>query len=342
MAREEYCCSWYKAAFAGRLQGIIIRLRDGDCDKNEVSLGREKSKPDAIENYLMEHHGTHHQKPILIDFAYKQGEKAVGYLLAVRKKVIAGWNRNCAKIGKDAEDIPFMHVFIVIPVPEVEQMIPRTYESLAPLGQQEGMTGQVEKIEKTNETFKLHQAASKQVFGDAVDRRASAPKPVPEVVSTANKTFKPTALILENTYGLRVCVAVLNACEFNKTRYKWRYREIYIHSKLLLVDDGFFTLGSANLNQRSMVADSEINLATNDPKHAIALRKRIWSQLATEKNNGGDATPKEIWETFDNWMTLMKKNKDRQKSKSPFAIDKKMDGFIVPLDDGRSSTIRVA
>lgn len=38
MAREEYCCSWYKAAFAGRLQGISIRLRDGDCDKNEASL----------------------------------------------------------------------------------------------------------------------------------------------------------------------------------------------------------------------------------------------------------------------------------------------------------------
>ena len=25
MAREEYCCSWYKAAFAGRLQGVSIR-----------------------------------------------------------------------------------------------------------------------------------------------------------------------------------------------------------------------------------------------------------------------------------------------------------------------------
>jgi len=462
---------------------------------NEVSLGRERSKPDLIENYLMEHHGTHHQKPILIDFAYKQGEKAVGYvmglnsltgywdteehavenllreqggaktleeemqglklkndfetqkpyrdyacrieggraliqlhenvenawerasgsartkpyvcgtppsallrkaargnstvqivrtqpeeddftikdiyfnatrvaaggtgylylenqyfqyqewsayLLAVRKKVIAGWNRNCAKIGKGAEDIPVMHVFIVIPVPEVAEMIPRTYETLAPLGQQGGMTGQVNRIDQANKTFELQQAASKHVFGDAVDRRASAPKDLPEVVSTANKTFKPSALILENTYGLRVCVAVLNACELNKARRRWRYREIYIHSKLLLVDDSFFTLGSANLNQRSMVADSEINLATNDPQHATALRKRIWAKLATKKHDGGNATPREIQDTFFNWLSLMKINKDRQKSLSTKTDDKQMEGFIVPLDDGRSSTIRVA
>jgi len=495
MAREEYCCSWYKAAFKNQLQGISIRLRDGDCDKNQASLGRELNKPDFSENYLMEHHGTHHQKPILIDFAYNNGEKAVGYvmglnsltgywdteehavenplreqggaktlkeetqgvkdlhdfetqkpyrdyacridggraliplhenfegaweragggartkpyvcsappsallrkaasgdstvqivrtqpeeddftikdiyfnatrvaaggtgylylenqyfqyqewadhLLAIRKKVIAGWNRNCAKIGKGAEDLPVMHVFVVIPAPETKEMIPRTYETLAPLGQQEGLTGQVKMIDQTNEKARLQQAASKQFFGDAIDRRASAPQDLPEVVSAANKIGKPSELILKETYGLRVCVAVLNACEFNQTRRQWRYREIYIHSKLLLVDDGFFTLGSANLNQRSMAVDSEINIATNDPRHATALRKRIWTQLATKDNSGGNATPQEIELTFINWLKLMKLNKARQKARSSDPEKKQMEGFIVPLDDGRSSTIRVA
>jgi hypothetical protein len=36
----------------------------------------------------------------------------------------------------------------------------------------------------------------------------------------------------------------------------------------------------------------------------------------------------------------MKKNKERQKSPSTAPVDKQMEGFIVPLDDGRSSTIR--
>ena len=495
MAREEYCCSWYKAAFKKNgLEGISIRVRDGDSDKIKTALARESTKPDFAENVAMAHFGTHHQKPILIDFAYQDGRKAVGYvmglnsltdywdtpehcaenllreqgaartknehaqgvdglfdfetlkpyrdyacridggraliplhenfegaweraggvtrekpfvcdkppaallrkaapgdstvqivrtqpeegdftirdiyfnatrvaaagtgylylenqyfqyqewaehLLAIRKKVIAGWDRNCAKIGKGAEDVPVMHVFVVIPAPEMAQMIPRTYDTLATLGQQGGMTGQVRMIDRTNENARLQKTASKQFFGDAVDRRASAPRALPEVVSDANNIDKPSQLILKETFGLRVCVAMLNACEFNQARRQWRYREIYIHSKLLLVDDGFFTLGSANLNQRSMAVDSEINLATNDKRHATELRTRIWSQLTGGKYAGGNATPKEIQETFFNWVALMKKNKDRQKALSTDPVDKQMEGFIVPLDDGRSSTMRL-
>jgi len=36
----------------------------------------------------------------------------------------------------------------------------------------------------------------------------------------------------------------------------------------------------------------------------------------------------------------MKKNKERQKSPSTDPKEKLMEGFIVPLDDGRSSTTR--
>jgi phosphatidylserine/phosphatidylglycerophosphate/cardiolipin synthase-like enzyme len=168
----------------------------------------------------------------------------------------------------------------------------------------------------------------------------SATQATSDVVVAANKIDKPSQLILEKTFGLRVCVAALNACEFNQARRQWRYREIYIHSKLLLVDDGFFTLGSANLNQRSMAADSEINLATNDPRHATALRKRIWSQLTDGKYDGGSATRQEIEQTLNDWVKLMNENKDKQKAQSPDPKKKQMKGFIVPLDDGRSSTTR--
>ena len=495
MAREEYCHSWYKAAFKNRLNNISIRVRDGNSGKNDAALAKEPAKPDLVENALMIHAGTHHQKPILIDFAHKNGEKAVGYvmglnsltdywdtpehcvenqlreqgaaktknqhsqgvkgvfdfetlmpyrdyacridggraliplhenferawdraggmtkakpyvcvsppsallrkpaggdstvqivrtqpeeedftiretyfnatrvaaaatgylylenqyfqyqewaehLLAIRKTVIAGWDRNCAKIGKGTEDLPILHVFVVIPAPERPQMIPRTYDTLAVLGQQDGMTGQVKLIEKTNQNARIEQAASKQFFGDAVDRRASAPQALPDVVAAANKIDKPSELILSDRYGLRVCVAMLNACEFNQARRQWRYREIYIHSKLLLVDDGFFTLGSANLNQRSMAVDSEINLATNDPRHSTELRTKIWSQLTDGSHDGGNATPKEIIETFRNWVKLMKKNKDKQKALSTDPVDKQMKGFIVPMDDERSATLRFA
>lgn len=274
---------------------------------------------------------------LYLENQYFQYEEWAKHLLAIRKKVIAGWNRNCAKIGKGAEDVPVMHVFVVIPAPEAAEMIPRTYETLAPLGQQAGLKGQVEMIDKFNGVGKAGQPESKQFFSRGGN---GTPVTLPEVVTAANKIDKPSMLTLEDIYGLQVCVAVLNACEFNEAQRQWRYREIYIHSKLLLIDDGFFTLGSANLNQRSMAVDSEINLATNDRHHATNLRKRIWTQLATKKNDGGNATPQEIAKTLKDWVKLMNLNKKRQKARSTNPADKKMEGFIVPLDDGRSSTAR--
>ena len=496
MAREEYCHSWYQAAFAGRLQGIIIRTRDGTSDSIQASLNNEARHPNVAEQKLLKYGGTHHQKPILIDFAYKQGEKAVGYvmglnsitnywdtaehcvenplreqggakttqeqaqglkdafdfdtlkpyrdyacrmaggqalislyenferawqragdssqagalvcktppsglqrraaagdstvqiirtqpeendftikevyfnatrvaaagtgylymenqyfqyqdwadhLLAVRRKVVAEWNRSCGKIGKSKEDLPVMHVFVVIPVPEDKRMVPRTYDTLATLGMQNGMAGQVKMIDEINQKAAARRGDSIKNFVQSIpDKAAVAQHSLTDVIATANRIDKPTELILMESFAMRVCVAVLNACEFNQALRKWRYREIYIHSKLLLVDDGFLTLGSANLNQRSMAVDSEINLATNDVRHASELRRRIWSQLAGKKNDGGNCTPEEIKTTFKDWVALMKLNKQRQKSDSMEPSKKQMEGFIVSLDDGRSSIMRVA
>lgn len=64
---------------------------------------------------------------------------------------------------------------------------------------------------------------------------------------------------------------------------------VYIHSKLLIVDDRRLTLGSANLNNRSMTLDSEINIAwetedddeDDDVAKAIrALRGRLLHEHA--------------------------------------------------------------
>lgn len=57
----------------------------------------------------------------------------------------------------------------------------------------------------------------------------------------------------------------------------------YIHSKLLLVDDRFLTIGSANLTNRSMGIDSELHAswdAEGDPHLARAIRRLRVSLLA--------------------------------------------------------------
>ncbi|GCE27385.1 phospholipase [Dictyobacter alpinus] len=50
------------------------------------------------------------------------------------------------------------------------------------------------------------------------------------------------------------------------------YRPIYVHSKAAIVDDHWSTVGSANLNNRGMRDDTEINVATLDQSLARGLR----------------------------------------------------------------------
>ena len=59
---------------------------------------------------------------------------------------------------------------------------------------------------------------------------------------------------------------------------QYQYSDVYVHAKLLIVDDIFMTLGSANIAFTSMDFHSELNVLCNDPETARALRKRLWEE----------------------------------------------------------------
>src|SRR5471032_350777 len=99
-------------------------------------------------------------------------------------------------------DMPVMHVFVVVPVPEREEMIPRTYDTLAVLGQQEAMTGQNKMIDEIN-------ASDPGSNFDMMGNAAGGSAPLPEFVQHANEIDKPSARILESKFGLKVSVAML-------------------------------------------------------------------------------------------------------------------------------------
>jgi phosphatidylserine/phosphatidylglycerophosphate/cardiolipin synthase-like enzyme len=114
-----------------------------------------------------------------------------------------------------------------------------------------------------------------------------------------------------------------------------RYREIYIHSKLMLVDDHFITLGSANLNKRSMVGDSELNIACAEHPFAMAARQKVWGNLAGEDLNGGDGSPLATKQAFDDWTTRAAKNaSNRAKPSAPAPAN---NSFIHTYDDPRGT-----
>ncbi len=105
--------------------------------------------------------------------------------------------------------------------------------------------------------------------------------------------------------------------------------QIYVHCKLLIVDDLYTIIGSANLNDRSMLGDrdSEIAIITEDEefystkmngnrykagKFAFSLRMRLWREhlgLFEEMNDGDDDEDMEDAENTQQF-SMRKKLKD--------------------------------
>ncbi|MDE1716149.1 phospholipase D-like domain-containing protein, partial [Chromobacterium amazonense] len=90
---------------------------------------------------------------------------------------------------------------------------------------------------------------------------------------------------------------------------------VYIHSKLLIVNDSFMTLGSANINTRSMQVDSELNIAHHRPEITQPLRRHLW-HIHT---NGRGAQDKPA-DAFREWKELIRDNKIAKNNwRSPMA-----------------------
>ncbi|WP_414914302.1 phospholipase D-like domain-containing protein, partial [Pseudomonas sp. IT-P258] len=84
---------------------------------------------------------------------------------------------------------------------------------------------------------------------------------------------KETFAQLPELSGLKVHVCSLVAPD-SPAGKPWM--PVYIHSKLMIVDDVFTTHGSANINTRSMQVDSELNIAHEWASVTQAMRRRLW------------------------------------------------------------------
>jgi phosphatidylserine/phosphatidylglycerophosphate/cardiolipin synthase-like enzyme len=107
----------------------------------------------------------------------------------------------------------------------------------------------------------------------------------------------------KSTPGLKVHICSLVADDWTP---------IYIHSKLMLIDDCFTTLGSANINVRSMEADSELNICHEMPSETTKLRKMLWN-LHTRNRGGQD----NVGKAFEEWKNIIDKNKKNRAKKLP-------------------------
>jgi phosphatidylserine/phosphatidylglycerophosphate/cardiolipin synthase-like enzyme len=88
------------------------------------------------------------------------------------------------------------------------------------------------------------------------------------------------------------------------------YKHIYVHSKLLLVDDVYTLLSSANINIRSMHSDSELGIAQPNPTLAKPLREKLWGMHAGKLR-------KDTAKNYEFWNEQMNKNWRAQNTGEP-------------------------
>ncbi|MFC5547965.1 phospholipase D-like domain-containing protein [Massilia aerilata] len=164
-----------------------------------------------------------------------------------------------------------VYVFILTSTPETDGMDLATYDVALQLGSSHTM-----KVE--------HEETLKRA------RRGKAKMPI-----TAEKLAEQ---------GIRALMASMWSSA-EQPRSPKDYEETYIHAKVAIVDDAAFTVGSANLNVRSMALDSELNLLSQAMDVAFDLRKKLFNQCTGDE---GPAQFGDMGETFKDWLTLMENN----------------------------------
>ena len=97
------------------------------------------------------------------------------------------------------------------------------------------------------------------------------------------------------------------------------WQEVYVHSKVTIMDDTFTIISSANLNTRSMEKDSELGIILQTGEVTRDLRKRLWS-LHTKKNAAANPDGMHDYNVAENvfkeWGDLLNKNRAQKKKKS--------------------------
>ena len=212
-----------------------------------------------------------------------------------------------------------------------------TYDTVKSLGEGASFTGQ-HRVMQADAAARARYAQDKASNGPNNHIISPALNPVSDSAAKVQVPMKNEKTGELKGMGLKVRIGRLVTRNQGKPmpRPEQDYRQVYIHSKLMGIDDSFVTLGSANLNARSMAADSEINMLTDDHEKAQALRQRVWGANTGnyKESAGGDGSPKAIALAFEYWQKVMDNNKKAMPRRETIT------GFIIPFEDDRISSVR--
>jgi phosphatidylserine/phosphatidylglycerophosphate/cardiolipin synthase-like enzyme len=103
--------------------------------------------------------------------------------------------------------------------------------------------------------------------------------------------------------GDRFLAATVHACTGSITG------PLYVHAKVGIVDDGWLTVGSANLNEHSLFNDSEMNVVTCDPALARETRLRLWAEHLERSVEEVDGDPARVVDEL--WYPIAREDRGR-------------------------------
>jgi phosphatidylserine/phosphatidylglycerophosphate/cardiolipin synthase-like enzyme len=95
----------------------------------------------------------------------------------------------------------------------------------------------------------------------------------------------------------------------NSGEHPFTYRAIYVHAKAAVIDDEWLAAGSANLNNRGLILDGEMDVVVRDPDLATRTRVALWAEhldLPIEEIEGVD--PVELLD--HQWVEIARRNAD--------------------------------
>lgn len=183
--------------------------------------------------------------------------------------------KECVQRLRDGGYLKPIYVFILTSTPESDGMDLPTYDVAKNLGQSETMEYE---------------------HNEALERAKSGKGPMPATPDELARAGINVVMGSLWTCAAQPKVGVLRATD---------YEEIYIHTKVAIVDDAAFTIGSANLNLRSMALDSELNVLSDAMDVAYKLRcdlfYQCWGQPGPMQFSSMDGA-------FSGWKTAMQEN----------------------------------
>lgn len=301
-----FCRAWQRHAkvdlltkrkpLAGRLR---VRRDMGTAVMAQITRTQsQEGKQDIKALYLQTVRNA--TKFIYIENQYFRWDPLAEQIKAAAAKQVA-WGRDQGKDGP-------IYLFVVTNSSDDGMGVgtDSTYKMLDSLGQANLMSGLAKQVQDAQQAHDVIGAVNEVALArmslgvGAQVRQRSAQKKLDEARQNRGKPLAP-----KNIPGLNIHICTLVAPD--SPANDWM--PIYIHSKIMIIDDVFLTHGSANINTRSMEVDSELNICHEHMGVTQPLRRRLWAM-----HTGGEGAQDEPKEAFERWGKIIDRNGMRLKS----------------------------